>query len=132
MKSYESSTVTLRAILSHPSLQREKIDETMDAMASANADAKEIDEVIRINVDISHADAGIDESELEAELAALVKEVEIEKYEEERREKEKRLASGSLRVPSQTPQQTEESWTDSEIDEEFQKVKARDIPAQAI
>lgn len=132
MRSYETSTATLRAILSHPSLQREKIDETMDAMASANADAKDIDEAIRVGVDMAQTDVGIDESELEAELATLVKEVEAEKAEEDRREKEKqaRLASGSLQAPSHTPQ-LEESWTDTEMDEEFQRVKSREIPERA-
>lgn len=139
MKSYESSTATLRAILSHPSLRREKIDETLDAMSSANADAKDIDEAIRMGVDMAQAEVGIDESELEAELATLVKEVEAEKAEDDRREKEKqaqqqreRLAAGGLKVPSHIPQQSEESWTDSEIDEEFQRVKAQDIPTNAV
>ncbi|OBZ75418.1 hypothetical protein A0H81_04292 [Grifola frondosa] len=78
MKSYESSTATLRAILAHPSLQRDKIDETMDAMASANADAREVDDAIRMGADMAQMETGIDESELEAELAALVKESESE------------------------------------------------------
>ena len=69
MKSYESSTATLRAILAHPSLQREKIDETMDAMASANADAKDIDEAIRMGTEMAQADAGIDDAGLIAHLS---------------------------------------------------------------
>ena len=68
MKSYESSTATLRAILSHPSLQRERIDETMDAMASANADAKDIDDAIRIGAAVAQADAGVDETKLVRKL----------------------------------------------------------------
>ena len=114
MKSYESSTATLRAILAHPSLQREKIDETMEAMASANEDAKEIDDAIRMGVDIAQGGAAIDDAELEDEWKALVQEEEKEsaakaeaekakKEEEEARAKEERLAAEALRVPSDVP-----------------------------
>ncbi|KAJ7120503.1 Snf7-domain-containing protein [Mycena crocata] len=82
MKSYESSTATLRSILSHPSLQRDSIDKTMDAMAEANADAKEVNETIRMEGDVALgiADA-FDETELEEELKMLVIEAENEKAE---------------------------------------------------
>ncbi|EMD38002.1 hypothetical protein CERSUDRAFT_152616 [Gelatoporia subvermispora B] len=90
MRSYESSTATLRAILAHPLLQREKIDETMDAMASANADAQEIDDVVRIGGQLAQADANINEDELEKELLALVKESEAEQAARARREEELR------------------------------------------
>ena len=60
-------------------LQRDKIDETMDAMASANADARDIDEAIRTGVAMAQSEAGIDDGELEEELAALVAEAEDEK-----------------------------------------------------
>ncbi|PCH37990.1 hypothetical protein WOLCODRAFT_96248 [Wolfiporia cocos MD-104 SS10] len=114
MKSYESSTATLRAILAHPSLQREKIDETMDAMASANADAKEMDDVIRMGVDMAHADSGIDDAELEDELKALVEDVErestaktkAERVKEEEKEEQathEKLSAASVRVPSGSP-----------------------------
>ncbi|KAG1877987.1 Snf7-domain-containing protein [Suillus subalutaceus] len=71
MKTYESSTATLKAILSHPSLQRDKIEETMDALATSTADAREIDDAIRMGGDMAAVDAGIDDMELEAELNAL-------------------------------------------------------------
>lgn len=107
MKSYESSTATLRAILTHPSLQREKIDETMDAMASANADAKETDDAIRMGMEMAQADAGIDEAELEDELKALLAESERETAEKARHEEElkvkQRLADSTIRVPSSIP-----------------------------
>jgi charged multivesicular body protein 7 len=103
MKSYESSTVTLRTILAHPSLQRDKIDETMDAMASASADARDVDEAIKIGGDVAAADAGIDESELEEELQALAKESEKETEDEAQREKRARLAEERMNVPEQTP-----------------------------
>ena len=112
MKSYELSTVTLRAILAHPSLQREKVDETMEAMASANADAKDIDEAIRIGFDVAQTEPGIDDADLEAELAALVKEVTDEKTAkmEARTEKEKqaKLVADKLKAPSHVPVAAEE------------------------
>lgn len=107
MKSYESSTATLRAILSHDLLQREKIDETMDAMASANADAKDIDEAIRTGVSMAQVEAGIDDAELEAELAALAQEVEDEKKAaaaaEDERETRAKLAAVELNAPGGIP-----------------------------
>lgn len=81
MRQYESSTATLRAILSHPSLQREKIDATMDAMAEASAEQQEIDDAIRSGPQI--ATGSEDEDELQAELAGLVAEIEKEKKERE-------------------------------------------------
>lgn len=111
MKSYESSTATLRAILAHPSLQQEKIEETMVALASANADAKEIDDTIRMGTDMAQADAGIDDTELEEELKTLIQESERETKEklsrdeargEERAVQEKLVADG-LRAPSDIP-----------------------------
>ncbi|KAI0321646.1 Snf7-domain-containing protein [Amylostereum chailletii] len=76
MKSYESSATTLRTILSHPSLQCDAIDGTMDAIASATADAREVDDAIRLGGDTARTEAGldVDEDELEAELAALLQE----------------------------------------------------------
>jgi charged multivesicular body protein 7 len=81
MRTYESSTATLKAILSHPSLQRDKIEETMDALAVSTADAREIDDVIRMGGDVAIAEAGIDDAELEAELNALVEEAQKERGE---------------------------------------------------
>ncbi|KAI0374883.1 hypothetical protein BV20DRAFT_934733 [Pilatotrama ljubarskyi] len=103
MRSYESSTATLREILSHPLLQREKIDETMDAMASAHADAREVDDAIQMGAEMAQAEAGVDDSELDAELQALVQEVEKEKAEEAAEEQRKRLAAGELDVPADAP-----------------------------
>lgn len=79
MKSYESSTATLRVILAHPSLQRNKIEETMDAMAEANADAKDVEEAIKIGGDIALGVEDGAEDELQEELKALVREVEAQK-----------------------------------------------------
>ena len=66
MKLYESSTATLRTLLSHPSLQREKVEETLEALAEVNAEQREIDDMIRMGVDVAldGGAAGIDESEV--------------------------------------------------------------------
>lgn len=117
MKSYETSTETLRAILAHPSLQREKIEETMDAMSAATADAREIDETIQSGNAMAQAEACIDESDLADELQALIQEAEAA----EERQKLERLTAEKLRAPSYTPTASEEgeAWTDNETDEVF-------------
>lgn len=117
MKSYESSTVTLRMILDHPSLQRDKIDETMDAMASASADAKEMDEAIRLGGDMAVADAGIDESELEDELQALAQESEKE-MEVAEMERAQRLRENAPEAP-RTPPRAQDAQSRSEEDRDL-------------
>ncbi|KAJ3763887.1 Snf7-domain-containing protein [Lentinula raphanica] len=78
LNSYKASTTTLRSILSHPSLQRESIEQTMEAMAEANADAKEIDEAVRLGGDVAIGAVDFDEGELEEELQRLAAESEQE------------------------------------------------------
>ncbi|KAK7036496.1 hypothetical protein VNI00_011693 [Paramarasmius palmivorus] len=79
VNAYSNSTATLKAILSHPSLQRESIEKTMEAMAEANADAKEVDDAIRFGGDVAvGVNDTIDEDELQAELEALAKEAQLE------------------------------------------------------
>jgi len=78
MKLYETSAVTLRTILSHPSLQRDKIDETMDALHTATEDAKDVDLTIRLAGEAEQA-AIIDDDEIERELRALIQDAGAEK-----------------------------------------------------
>jgi charged multivesicular body protein 7 len=75
MHAYELSTATLRNVLAHPSLQRDYIDDTMDSLANATADAKEVDDAVREDAELA-SPTDIDESDLEAELQALIKEEE--------------------------------------------------------
>lgn len=78
----------------------------MDAMASASADAREVDEAIRLGGDMVAAEIGIDESELENELQALVAEAEKEKEERERESEGQRinsLAEERMKVPEGIP-----------------------------
>ena len=107
MKLYESSTVTLRTILSHPSLQRDKIDETMDALHSATEDAKDVDLTIRLAGEAEQATI-IDDDEIELELRALVQEAEKEKLAEKERvalEDSMRLEGrfGEMKAPTDVP-----------------------------
>ncbi|KAF8557312.1 hypothetical protein OG21DRAFT_1435544 [Imleria badia] len=107
MKTYEKSTATLQGILSHPSLRREKIDETMDALAAANANAREVDEAIKIGGDIAAAETGmVDDADLEDELNELVKEAERGKVEAVGRTAVDRLSEA--KVPTQTPGEGQE------------------------
>lgn len=80
MKTYESSTATLRTLLADPSLQRDAVERTFDALADANADARELDEAVRSGMDVAlGADVSLDdEDEIKAELAALEAEAKAE------------------------------------------------------
>ena len=99
MKSYDSSAVTLRNILAHPSLQRDSIDKTMDALAEANLDAREVDDAVRMSGDVALGSDGIvDDDELEAEWKALVEEAETAQ-----RLKDVQAISEGLRVPQEHP-----------------------------
>ncbi|TFK30084.1 hypothetical protein FA15DRAFT_580927 [Coprinopsis marcescibilis] len=114
MESYQSSTATLKAILAHPSLQRENIEKTMEALAEANTDAHEVDEAIKVGGDIAlGVDANISDAEVEEELEALVQEMAAVKVNDSRSEAEQRLLD--LRVPEHTPQTTEAGWKSSKI-----------------
>ncbi|KAH9071169.1 Snf7-domain-containing protein [Lactarius deliciosus] len=80
VKAYESSTATLRALLTHPSLQRDAVERTFDALADANADARELDDAVRSGMDLAVGTGASpeDEDEINAELAALVAEAEAD------------------------------------------------------
>ncbi|KAH9066326.1 Snf7-domain-containing protein [Lactarius vividus] len=78
VKAYENSTATLRALLAHPSLQRDAVERTFDALADANADARELDDAVRSGMDLAVGTSTQDEDEINAELAALVAEAEAD------------------------------------------------------
>ena len=107
MKLYESSTATLRTILSHPSLQRDKVDETMDALHSATEDAKDVDLTIRLAGEVDQA-AIIDDDEIEREFSALLRDEEREKLAVQERavlDDTKRLEErlGEAKAPADVP-----------------------------
>ncbi|WWC59757.1 uncharacterized protein I303_102319 [Kwoniella dejecticola CBS 10117] len=76
MAAYETSTSTLRSVLSHPSLSPDKISATTDALAEAMADQEEIDQAVRIGGELATGSkrVEVDEDDLAAELAELVEE----------------------------------------------------------
>ncbi|KAF7323139.1 hypothetical protein HMN09_00094200 [Mycena chlorophos] len=107
LKSYETSTTTLRAILAHPSLQRDNIDKTMDALAEANADAQEINTAIEIGGNAAlgiDSNPAFDEDDLERELAQLAEEAKKEDEEDALRKKLDRI---SLSPPVAQPETSE-------------------------
>jgi charged multivesicular body protein 7 len=124
MKSYESSTTTLRTILAHPSLRRDKIDETMDAMASASADAKDVEEAIKMGGDIAAVEAGIDERELEEELQALKRASEREREDEAEKEQKARLEEEQMKVPERIPEVVDFQASSKEVPDQRQAVPA--------
>jgi len=92
-------------ILSHPSLQRDKIDETMEALSEANEDAREVDEAIRIGANVAlGTDAA--EADVEDELKKLIESLETDEKrkedEEEARKVSERLAQNQ--VPREHPE----------------------------
>ena len=76
-------------------------------MAAAQADASDIDAAIRMGADMTQAEAGIDDSELQDELNALIKEVEGEKAAAQKKQDDgeaaKQLSGEGLKVPSHIP-----------------------------
>jgi charged multivesicular body protein 7 len=97
MQAYETSTATLKSVLSHPSLQRDHIETTMDALAESMADQQEIDDAIQSGGQVAvaaGAAAGVesvDEDALQKELEGLVIEREREREVEEREERKVKL-----------------------------------------
>ncbi|KAI0256988.1 Snf7-domain-containing protein [Lactifluus subvellereus] len=112
VRTYESSTTTLRALLAHPSLQRDAVERTFDALADANADARELDEAVRAGMDVAldvSASPG-DENEISAELAALEAEALAEAKAKEKTPQPVALevmrSEGILEVAQLVPEQT--------------------------
>ncbi|GJJ11076.1 hypothetical protein Clacol_005307 [Clathrus columnatus] len=124
MKAYETSTATLKNLLSHPSLQREKVDETLEAMAEAAADHAEIDKAIRLGGETVSEAGGvtINEDELQEELQQMIeekereeaerkalREVERAQKERERQEQEKIEGKSTRRAEEDDPERTQGS-----------------------
>lgn len=67
VRTYETSAKTLQAVLADPALQRDKIDETMDQLAEATEEQRDVHEAVAGGA----AADGVDEDELARELEAL-------------------------------------------------------------
>ncbi|KAH7094026.1 hypothetical protein BKA62DRAFT_721422 [Auriculariales sp. MPI-PUGE-AT-0066] len=87
IQAYETSTRTLRTALARPELQRERVDATLENMAEALADQREIDDAIRAGEAVAVGEQ-VDDDELASELAALAKEAHAEQEADERKQKE--------------------------------------------
>lgn len=82
LSAYSSATASLKSLLSHPSLQRDNVENTMEALQDALADQKEIEEII---TEGGTAAAGQDlvEDEIQEELKAMEEEARKEKEKDE-------------------------------------------------
>lgn len=107
MKAYETSTATLKDLLADPRLQRDHIDQTMENMADALADHKEVEEAIALGGVPSDP---AEDDELAKELQALVEESERESKEAEKakemevaRAREAKVAADLERLKIATP-----------------------------
>ncbi|KAF8480605.1 hypothetical protein JB92DRAFT_2837624 [Gautieria morchelliformis] len=122
---YETSTMTLKTLLAHPSLNRDKIDETMEALAEAAADHAEIDEAIKLGGEGIAAAAGvtIDEDDMQKELEQMIEEKEKEEAEEREREKEREREREEAKARQEMERQ-EEAQRRRQMEEEREQKRA--------
>lgn len=104
MQTYETSAKTLRAILSDPALQQDRVEKTMDALSDALA----MQDDVQTAMTTAAPPTDIDEDELAAELEALT----IEKQQEQEQAQEQAQAQepAATTLPS-APQHTPASAT---------------------
>jgi charged multivesicular body protein 7 len=107
MKAYETSTATLKELLADPRLQHDHIDQTMESMADALADHREVEDAIALGGVPSDP---TEDEELAKELQALVEENERESKEaqtlrerEAERAREERAVAELDRLTLHTP-----------------------------
>jgi charged multivesicular body protein 7 len=86
----------------------------MDALAELNADAKEVDEAVRVGADIAIGVGDvIDEEDLEEELRKLVEETEREQGDVNNEREDvaikQRLEKLEMQVPKELPKTNEEA-----------------------
>lgn len=79
MRAYQVSASTLKSVLAHPSLQKDNVDATTEALADVMSDAHEIDQAVQLGGQLAldaggHVEPDVDD--LESELAALMAEPE--------------------------------------------------------
>jgi charged multivesicular body protein 7 len=88
MEAYETSSKALRDLLSHPSLQRDNVERTMNRLSDALADHADIERAMIEESEPSQGAAGlstVDEEALDAELATLAAEEKQKTHVDERR-----------------------------------------------
>jgi charged multivesicular body protein 7 len=135
VKTYESSTATLRALLAHPSLQRDAVDRTFDALADANADARELDEAVRSGMDVALGVGVVspdDEEDIKAELAALEAEAKADARIKEDKDTQQPVAMAATRresVSDTAPRSPEQIGTRDPADAPERRPE-RPVPAE--
>lgn len=142
MKAYETSTATLKDVLSHPSLQRDHIDTTMDALAETMADQQEIDDAIQSGGQLAVSASGFeaDDEELAKELEGLIIEQQEEVKEKTRateaQAQEREVAQGmaALKPASKTPSPSAASNPDQSASgrQDVEKPDERDKAWEAV
>jgi len=88
MEAYETSSKALRDLLSHPSLQRDNVERTMNRLSDALADHADIERAMIEEGELAQGAAGLsaaDEEALDAELATLAVEEKQKTHVDERR-----------------------------------------------
>jgi len=113
MKAYETSTATLKELLADPRLQHDHIDQTMESMADALADHREVEDAIALGGVPSdptedeelakELQALVDENERESKEAQAFKEREAERAREERAVAELDRLKLHTPVPAEKP-----------------------------
>lgn len=135
LSAYQSATSSLKSLLAHPSLQKEQVENTTDAMQDALADQREIEGVIKIAGDeISSLD--LVEVEIQKELEEMQKEAKEERKQRlEERAVEQRYKE-AVRAPakptpakeaivSQEAEQLKEDLGELSLDQQKQAMPAQ-------
>lgn len=117
MKAYETSTSTLKSLLSLPELQLSSVESTVSNLQDALADQAEIDEAVRL----SPSSRG-EEQDLENELEGLL----MREKEAKERERETKLLEARVQEREQTAEKPQEERVRmAESTEEGEKEKER-------
>lgn len=119
LSAYSSATASLKSLLSHPSLQRENVENTMDALQAALADQKEIEEIV---AEGGKAASGQDlmEDEIQDELKAL----------EEEARKEKEMEEDARKASARQEKEAAPSKAAAEAADKHSAVSLPDTPLQ--
>jgi len=76
MQAYETSTSTLKSIMSNPALDMDNVEKTTEALAEVMSNQEEVDNAIRIGGEIAVGASGregVDDDELKKELEEMVR-----------------------------------------------------------
>jgi len=125
MKAYELSSNTLKSILSHPSLQRDKVEETLNAMTAATDEHHIISDEIKFALE-STQQTTVDEDEIAAELANLLKDVKAEEEAKARKAEEAKEEELAQKLPSVPAGKMEDATPASQEDISKSSIRSSD------